>query len=115
MQGEAVVVGRSPNAARAALLIRFHTFLGWLALGAWKPAKMADSILARTKRGCILVAGCVPPQAGTQRAASRHGLLASNLRACAPARRGAAAYGSASWRLAEGLILETPLDSVITP
>ena len=39
-------------AARAALLIRFHTFLGWLALGAWKPAKMADSILARTKRGC---------------------------------------------------------------
>ena len=38
-----------------------------------------------------------------------------NLRACAPARRGAAAYGSASWRLAEGLILETPLDSVITP
>ena len=29
-------------------------------------------------------------------------------------RRGAAAYGSASWRLAEGLILENPLDFVMT-
>ena len=35
-------------------------------------------------------------------------------RVSAHGRRGAAAYGSASWRLAEGLILENPLDFVMT-
>ena len=107
---------RSPIAlsiAVRALLIRFHT---WVSLR-WERGNLPKWQIRFwhvPNAAAVLVAGCVPPQAGTQRAASRHGLLASNLRACAPARRGAAAYGSASRRLAEGLILETPLDSVIT-